>query len=63
MRLDVEIPENELKSLSAYLKKIGGNIIDQGNFTATELDSIKQGQKETPKKEKSKPGAESYNYF
>ena len=45
MTLAVEIPENELKNLSAYLKKHGGNIIsvDDDGFTESELNSVKQG--------------------
>lgn len=44
--LAIEIPENQLERLSAILKKIGGNIIDDGGFTAAELSSIERGLKE-----------------
>ncbi len=46
--ITIEIPDKEAKSLSAFIKKRGGNIIsvDDDGFTKDELDSVKQGLKE-----------------
>jgi len=46
--ITIEIPDDETKSLSAFIKKKGGNIIsvDDDGFTKDELDSVKQGLKE-----------------
>jgi len=46
--ITIEIPDNEAKSLSAFIKKKGGSIIsvDDDGFTKDELDSVKQGLKE-----------------
>lgn len=42
----IEFPDAELETVSALLQKIGGNFIDDGGFTASELESIKQALKE-----------------
>jgi hypothetical protein len=46
--ITIEIPDGETKSLSAFIKKKGGNIIsvDDDGFTKDELESVKQGLKE-----------------